>query len=273
MDDDEILVLFASAVWAARAGLRWYIRLLACPSPIPRHAVATRIAAGVWPLALLFALYETLIWGAAREVRTEGDYILLFLSLGAVWISGLSWASGWLGIHPLDDMIERKNVAAAIAVGGTVSGGMIVFAGANLGEGSTIWMTIEPALMATAFALALWGAHHMLSGAADAITLDRDVASAIRFAGMTLGTGLIIGRAAAGDYVSADATARDLFVQGSPAFLLMGLNALIQRWLRPTKELSRPPVFTRGLLPGVVCLGLGTAAVLWPERWSWAVGQ
>ena len=224
---------------------------------------AMRLLIGALPVALLAALAVTLRLGAAREVREHGEYVVLFVALGAAWLIGLSWASGWLGVHVQDDAIERNNAAAAIAASGTLAGGMIVYAGANLGEGDTIWKTIGPALQASALILALWGMHQVLSDATDAITLDRDVASGIRFAGMALGTGLVIARAAAGDYVSALDTARDLFVQGWPALPLVALGVFVQVRLRPTKEQPKPNAVTRGLIPAFVYLALAVVVLLY----------
>jgi uncharacterized membrane protein YjfL (UPF0719 family) len=215
------------------------------------------------PMVLLMALAVTLLKGAAREVREDGQYVVLFVALGASWLIGLAWALGWLGIHVRDDALERNNVAAAVAASGALSGGMIVYGGANLGEGATIWMTIGPALLGTVSILSLWGAHQMLSGATDAIVLDRDLASGIRFAGMTLGTGLVVGRALVGDYVSAFETVRDLLVQSWPALPLVGLSVLIQVKLRPTPSRPKPNAVTRGLLPALAYLGLGGVALVW----------
>jgi hypothetical protein len=144
---------------------------------------------------------------------------------------------------------------------------MIVYACANFGEGDSIWTTIGPALLATILILALWAVHQMLSGATDAITLDRDLASGVRFTGMALGTSLVIGRAVAGDYVSALATVRDLFVQGWPAVPLVLLSVLIQVRLRPTKERPQPNAITRGLIPAFAYLAFGLG-VLGFGSWS-----
>lgn len=259
MDADETSVLLASTLLAVAVGLPWYTRLLRRALVPLKALLGTRLLLGVLPVVLLSALAVTLTMGAAREVQRNGEYLFLFTAVGASWLVGLSWAVGWLGIHMGDDALERNNLAAAIAVSGALTGGMLVYAGANLGEGDTIWTTIGPALLATISILGLWAAHQMLSGATDAITLDRDLASGIRFAGMTLGTGLVIGRAAAGDYLSALATVHDLWAQGWPAVPIAALGVFIQRKLRPTKARPKPNAATLGLLPALVYLALGIA--------------
>lgn len=230
--------------------------------------LAIRLLLGALPVALLIALGVTLVLGAAREVREHGEYVLLFVALGAAWLIGLSWAGGWLGLFARDDAVERNNLAAAIAVAGVLAGGMLVYACANLGEGDTMWTTIGPTFLGTTLILALWAAHQMLSGASDAIAIDRDVASGIRFAGMALSTGLIVGRAIAGDYASAVGTVRDLLLESWPAAPLAALAVVIQTRLRPTVAQPRPNVVTRGLVPALALLALGLGVVFFPRAFA-----
>ena len=268
MDTDEVFVLLASVVLAGAVGIPWYVRLLRRTMTPLSTTLTTRLLVGVSPVVLLAALWITLTFGAAREVREHGEYIFLFVALGAAWLIGLAWATGWLGMHVRDDAIERNNLAAAIATSGALAGGMAVYAFANLGEGDTIWTTIGPALLGTGLAVALWGVHQIVSGATDAIVLDRDVASAIRFAGMALSTGLVIGRAVAGDYVSAGGTLRDLFIQGWPALPLAALSLFIQMRLRPTKEQPKPSARTHGFVPALAYVALGIAVLLCLGSWT-----
>jgi uncharacterized membrane protein YjfL (UPF0719 family) len=268
LEPDEACVLLASVLLAAVVGIPWYAGLFGRPMTLVKGSLATRLLIGALPLALLFALDVTLSMDAAHEVRGNGQEIFLFVALGAAWLIGLAWATSWLGIHMRDDAIERNNVAAAIAASGTLTGGMIVYSCANLGEGDTIWTTIGPAVLATASILALWGLHQMVSGATDAITLDRDVAAGIRFAGMALGTGLVIGRAVAGDYISTTRTVRDLLVQGWPAAPVAALSAFIQVRLRPTKERPKPNALTLGLVPALAYVALGVVVLRCLGPWN-----
>jgi uncharacterized membrane protein YjfL (UPF0719 family) len=221
---------------------------------------------GALPVVLLVFLTWVLHWGAAREVRGNGDYIALFVASGGAWLVGTAQAMTWLGISARDDAIERNNASAAVAFAGALVGVMIVFAFANLGEGETIWTTIGPAALGTLSCLALWGGHQALSRAADTITIDRDIASGLRFAGMAIGTGLILGRSLAGDYESAAGTFRDLWRQGWPSLPLVALAGVMHLALRPTKELPVPSPLTRGLLPAVAYVGLGAVDLLFLGR-------
>jgi uncharacterized membrane protein YjfL (UPF0719 family) len=268
LEADEALVLLASASLAAKVAIPWYARLLRRPIAPAKGILTTRLLIGAVPIALLVGLGVALLMGGAREVREHGEYVLLFIALGAVWLIGLAWAAGWLGMGVRSDAIERNNTAGAIAVSGALAGGMVVYTCANLGEGDTIWTTIGPASLATALTVALWGAHQSLSGATDAITLDRDAASGLRFAGMTLGTGLVIGRAAAGDYASASGTLRDLLVLGWPAVPLALLSVFIQVRFRPTQARPQPNALRYGAVPALAYLALGLVITLCLGHWS-----
>jgi hypothetical protein len=227
-----------------------------------------RLVLGALPAVLMVALAHELQVGAARDVREDEAYIGLFLALGGAWLVLVAWAAALLGVSVRDDAIERNNGASGAASAGALVGGMIVYTFANFGEGETIWTTIGPAALGTLACVALWAGHQILSGASDAIAIDRDLASGLRFAGMAIGTSLIIGRSVAGDYESAAATVRDLWRQGWPSLPLALLASVVQVPLRPTKEHPRPEPFTRGVLPAIAYVGAGVVDVLHLGPWS-----
>jgi hypothetical protein len=273
LDGDEVLVLVGSIYISLRAGFPWYASLTRDASPRRRGSRAMRLLLGLLPVALLAVLAETLHLGAARDVREDADYIGLFLALGAAWLVATAWATALLGVSIRDDAIERNNLSAGLASAGALVGGMVIYAFANLGEGETIWTTIGPAALATGACFALWAGHQIVSGAADAIAIDRDTASGLRFAGMTIGTSIIVGRAVAGDYESAAGTFRDLWRQGWPALPLAMLAAVIHLALRPTKRHPRPGPVTRGLLPAIGYASIGLLDFLYFGPWISAGAQ
>jgi uncharacterized membrane protein YjfL (UPF0719 family) len=227
-----------------------------------------RLVLGVLPAALLVALVVTLQARAAREVRDDLGYILLFLALGAAWLIATAAGTAWIGISIRGDAIERNNRAAGVASAGALVAGMTCYAFANLGEGETIWTTIGPAALATSACLVLWAAHQMTSGAADAISIDRDMASGVRFAGMAIGTSLIVGRAVAGDYESAAGTFRDLWREGWPAVPLVMLAAAVQVGLRPSERRPHLDSIRHGLLPALGYLGVGLLDLIYFGGWA-----
>ncbi len=258
MDPDELLVFVGSLGIAAWAGLRWYWRLANAGPPYSGATRSVRFILGVLPIALLIALDWALQAGAAREVREDTIYAWLFLALGAAWLAVTWKVTAWLGIDVGDDALERNNSAACVATCGALVGSMTIYGFANIGEGPTIWTTIGPAALGGVAAVALMATFQAVSGAADAITIDRDLAGGTRFAGLALGGGLILGRPLAGDYVSTADTLGDFFCQAWPGLPLIGLAAWVEQRLRPTREHPHPSTLRCGLLPslGYVLVGL-----------------
>jgi hypothetical protein len=257
LDPDEVFVLVASVIVALLKGIPWYVCLTFHASLRPKGGRVMRTLLGVLPGMLLVALAVALRAGAAREVREDQRYIVLFVALGAAWLVLTVWATARLGISLRDDALERRNLAAGVASAGALVSSMIIYTFANFGEGETIWTTIGPAFLAASACWAVWAAHQIASGAADAITIDRDTASALRFAGMAIGTSLIFGRAIAGDYESAADTLSDLGRQAWPALPVAILAVVMQLRLRPSPQRPRPDVVTRGLIPALAYVMVG----------------
>lgn len=263
MDDAEFAVTVLSFAVALNAGFRWYERLHYVSRPRAAAAVKMHWLLGAMPLALLVALRFVLHAHAARDVREHGEYLALFTLVGAACLVATVCALAWLGVSAVDDAIERNNVAAGCAVAGALVAGTICYAFANFGEGDTIWTTLGPATLGFVACNLAWALHQALSGAVDAIVIERDVPAGLRFAGMAIGTSLIVGRSLAGDYVSAEATCRDLAHQAWPALPLVALAALAQRAL-PTGQST----FGVGWLPALNYVGLGVLDVVWLGPWS-----
>src|SRR4051812_13339427 len=76
-------------------------------------------------------------------------------------------------------------------------------AGANIGNGPGWWVVIFSAALATGSLLVLWIALADLTPVADAVAIDRDPAAGIRLGGWLAASGLVLGRAVAGDWESA----------------------------------------------------------------------
>lgn len=254
-------------VLAQSVALRWCVRLFSVKSAPRKWALAIRLLLGVCPIGLLLALGVTLCLGAAREVREDLGYVALFVALGAVWLAGIARGMALLGVSANDDALERNNPAAAVAVAGALTGGLLVYGFANLGEGDTIWTTIGPAALASLAHFALFALHQATSGASDAIAIDRDIASGVRFSGMAVGSGLILGRAVAGDYQSAIGTFRDFVRLGWPAVPLVLLAAFVQHRLKPT-AMSRDMLAAGKLVPALAYAAFGVLDLTLRGAWA-----
>jgi hypothetical protein len=261
LDGDEIFALIACGILGARFLLRWYggillVNQLAC-------SYFQRLVLGLAPLGCLILLQFVLTRWSAHEVREGPEYDLLFILGGAAWLGFAVAMAMTLGISARDDAIESRNGAAVAAICGGMTGSMLCYAGANIGEGATIWMTFQPAVLATATWFALWFVLELAARVADAVAIDRDLASGLRLGGCLIATGLILGTAVAGDWHSWGETIHDFTHQAWPAALLTFFAAVLQFLWRPTPVMPSHPVFRRGLLPATIFVCLSILYVLW----------
>jgi len=84
--------------------------------------------------------------------------------------------------------------------------------------------------------------------------------------GFFAGTGLILGRAVAGDWLSASATAVEFVRTGWPAAILCLVAAFLESRLRPSPERPRPSLVAHGIAPLALYLGI---AAFFTARAGW----
>jgi uncharacterized membrane protein YjfL (UPF0719 family) len=260
-DGDEWLFFLAAAASVVGLIATYYLPLLSI-SPINRSSLK-RIALACLPLVALIPTYVVLQRWADPQVVGHRDYTSLFLLGGGMWIFVASRFLEVLGISIRDDAIERDNPAALIAVWGMLSGVGIVYALSNIGTGATIWTTLIPGFVATVALLLLHLLIELTGGAvADAITIDRDVASGLRLGGAVLGCSIILGRAVAGDWTGWSGTWSDLAMRGWPAVLIAIAAGVLQRMLRPTARRPQPGIFQFGVVPATLVVAAGILVVV-----------
>src|SRR5688572_22890913 len=220
MSGDERLALIVSVPVALLLWGRWYF-----------HAAVVRAIGGttssrapvlVAPLLAAVLLFIVLRRFASHDVRDSGTYLAFYLVLGAAWVGVAARLLPWLGVSPRLDALERRNAAAAVVVAGAVVGLTLAFAGGNVGDGPGWWVVVFAAGLATVGLLGGWGLVQSVAGVAESVTVERDVAAGVRLAGLLTAAGLVLGRAAAGDWVSAGATVRDFVRVGWPVVILFG---------------------------------------------------
>ena len=235
---DETLAFFFCGAASAGFLFRWYVPLFTVTrlgTPAPRLMLALA------PPACLAALLPVLVTFGSHELREDHGYIVLFMLGGVLWMGLAALLSSALGISRRQDALERRNRPAAVVLGGALLGVTLTYAGANIGEGATIWMTFGPAVLATLAWAAAWGVYQALTGAADAVAIDRRADSAWRLAGLLVATGLILGRSVAGDFESIDRTLADFARQGWPVVPLLLTAAWLERRARSATVTPTPP--------------------------------
>ncbi len=256
--EDEKFILVLSLALGAVTWFLWYRDLSAGPA-LRRATGARRTLAFALPAALL-VVFAILKSAASFDVRDSVPYLIQYVALGAGWIGLGARTFAWLGLSVRDDVSERGNGAAAIALSGATLGLALCYAGGNIGDGPGWWVVVFASGLATAAFFAAWWLLERLAHVSDWITIDRDPAAGLRFAGFCVAEGLVLGRAAAGHWISAADTLGDLVTIGWPAIVLLGLAVVLEHTLGPSADQPRRSPFACGVLPAAFLIGL---AVTW----------
>jgi uncharacterized membrane protein YjfL (UPF0719 family) len=265
VSEDEIFVLVICLGLAASFWILWFRDVLAVA--LRSSGFRERWLLGVAPFAGGALLFWILRRYAASDVRDSGFYLFFYMAMGAAWVGVAARLLPFFGMGARDDVIERGNRAAALAITGALLGITLCFAGGNIGDGPGWWVVVFCGILSTGALLVFWSFLDRLTGLADAITIDRDRAAGVRAAGFFLAAGLILGRAVAGDWEGAAPAMLDFVRHGWPVAVLLAAAALLERRLRPSPETLDRPVLTHGVLPSLVYLSLGAAAVEMAGSW------
>jgi hypothetical protein len=243
MSDDEVFVLIASSV-ATLFGWRW---LFASLQTIRKPGAPA--SGWLWLVPVLggLAVWVVLETLASFDVRDAPQYQLFYVLLGLAWTS---LTRAWLGLSTRDDVLERGNVAALWLYAGGVLGCAACYAGANVGDGPGWWCVVWAALLGTAGWAGTFHLLHGVTGLADHVTIDRDLASGVRAASFLVASGVMWGRGAAGDWTSAWDTALELRAAW-PVVLLFVKAAWLESRLKPRPDRPVGTLYRDAVLPAL----------------------
>jgi hypothetical protein len=214
---------------------------------------------------ILFAVLET--W-ASHDVVDDPRYLYMYWVMGAAWVGAASFLLfPWLGLHYIHDAVERRNLAAAIGVSGGLIGFTLAFAGGNIGDGPGWWVVLFSSGLATATLTAAWIALSAFADMAEEISVDRDMAAAVRLAGFLVAAGMVCGRGAAGDWVSAEATFHDFWQIAWVVAPLLVITFVFDRLGRPTPETPAPSVAAYGVFPTLLSVVIAGSWLLTAGAW------
>jgi uncharacterized membrane protein YjfL (UPF0719 family) len=260
MSPDEGVVFVVSGFLALAGWWRWYAPLVS----VKRLGAGRdgRMVLAVAPVLSLGALFAVLRTAASFDVQDSPLYLSFYLVMGAGWVALAGQLLPALGLNPRDDVVERGNGAAALAAAGAVLGLTFCFAGGNIGDGPGWWVVVFAAALATAGLGVVWYAFERLARSADLVTIDRDRAAGLRLGALLAASGLMLGRAVAGDWVSAAATVSDFVRVAWPVLPLAVAALLVERVARPTPESPAPPVALYGMPPALLYLAIAVAYVI-----------
>ena len=224
----------------------------------------------IMPFACAAILFLVLRLWADDDVKYATEYLFMYTLMGAAWLGVFLKIATFCGIDPIVDTLEHRNPAVLIPSAALMVALTVAFAGGNMGNGPGWWVVIFSSGIACGSLLLCWLVLECLrdDSPSEKITVDRDITAGVRFAGLLLSCGLIFGRAAAGDWVSADATFIDFICLAWPGFLLTGVF-LVQELVLP-----RPPsdngaeVVTTGILPAGAYLAAALGWLYYVGPWQ-----
>ena len=259
MSPDETIVTIASVVLGPALWFLWLARTTRLRTLRPVRA-ATGPMAGALTVctAMLFLVLKT--W-ASFDVVDDPRYVFMYLVLGLAWLRLTTLLFPFVGLSLRDDVLERGNDAAlATAIGG-LAAITLCYAGANIGSGPGWWVVVFSAALATGTLLLAWVVLGQVSGATESVTIERDPAAGLRLGAFLVASGLVLGRAVAGDWFSAADTVRD-FLAVIPALVAILVAAVVvERMARPTARRPHAPFVPLGVAPAVLYVGIAVAAL------------
>jgi hypothetical protein len=260
MSVGELVLTIMCVVFAFFMWLRWYME----PAGLERLGAPKTgwTALHVTPAVCAVLLFLVLRTLASHDVRDDVRYIGMYLALGAAWVAAASLLLPVVGLSVRDDVHERANPSAAYAIAGALIGVTLAFAGGNIGDGPGWWVVLFSAGLATLALYALWLVLEQFTDVSDHVTIERDPASGLRLGGFLIACGLIVGRAAAGDWVSASATVNDFVRVGVGAVVLLAIAIVMELRGRPSMARPTPAPLQWGVVPAAVYVALAAVYVV-----------
>ena len=214
MDGFELIVFALSGFLTLRFLFKWYHATL-FSWPFGRGK-SKKIVLGLLPVAAFFIIMSTLETWASFDVVDDSFWIFFYIVLGFAWL--------WLGVLAMgaffdlswqDDILSMNNKAALYAFGGGFLGLTVIYAGANIGDGPGWWCVVFAGGRGLVAWIALAWAVNLFTNMFERVTVERDVFAGLRFGAFLLASGIILGRASAGDWTSFSMTVVE-FLDGWP---------------------------------------------------------
>jgi hypothetical protein len=229
-------------------------------SPFKASWGARAILAGNVLLCLSLILV-VLLTVSSQDVRGDPYYVVLYELVAALWLAGALRLFPLLGISVRDDVLERHNPSAFWAMNGALIGVAAAFAGGNVGNGPGSDVVIFCAAISSLSFFLAWLLLEVVGAYwSEAVTVERDPGSGIRFGAVLAATGFGFGSAVTGDWVSATVTLRHLIERSWPILPTFCLALSLERVLR------RSPGAFRGWLAAALYLGIAILCVAVERR-------
>ena len=146
MSPDEIVVTIAAVVFGPGAWVLWFVR--SSGSALPGRGSDGLGVLGATLVACSTLLMFVLVTAASHDVRAVIEYLFMYSVLGLAWLRIAEPLFVYAGVSARDDVVERGNNAATIALSGALVAVMLCFAGGNIGDGPGWWVVVFSAALA-----------------------------------------------------------------------------------------------------------------------------
>ena len=260
MDFSEVIILLGAGFAAVMFFIRWYHFTLGGIQI--KEGAFVRTAFCLMPLLSFTIILYTLISLASFDVVDSGFWIFFYLLIGFAWLyGGLFLMFIFFDLSWVDDALNMNNPAAALAVTGGALGLTLIYAGANIGDGPGWWCVF----LAGGLGVISWVILGVLINAVTdifrRITVGRDIFCGVRAGAYFLASGIIFGRACAGDWTSFSQTAVE-FGDGWPVLLLTAVFILTELLFAATdKQGSQSNKAVKGFISVMLGAAYISAAV------------
>lgn len=204
---------------------------------------------GVARASMLFAAFWfwfVLQTGAASDI--VGFYTLMYALMALAVLLYAGFRFPIVGVYYPADVLERGNLAAGLTLAGFALGTAFAFGGALTGEGPGWWVVV------VFFFLAYWELRGNMTLVArlgsldEEMRLERDVSAGALLGAIGLASGLVSGRAAAGDFHGWGADLPDYARRLWPLLVIALVGALAGAWSRFSERKAQVRLATGGAL-------------------------
>jgi hypothetical protein len=127
-------------------------------------------------------------------------------------------------------------------------------------------VVIFSAGLSTAAFFALWALLEKYTAISETVTINRESGAGLRLGGLLCGMGLIFGRAAAGDWVSTEATVKDFVTVGWVAVPLVVIAVIIEKLMPRNSDDSASGSIIGLFLGGLYIIAPIFYVFVWQEK-------
>lgn len=227
MDGFEF-ILFCLSIFYTFKGLKnWYSSLEHIPFRMDKTTAYSLI---LLPIVAFFMILYTLKVLASFDVINDMIYLIFYILLGFAWtFLGIKLVFCFFDISWIDDVYNSNNKAALYAFIGAFLGLVMIYSGANVGDGPGWWCVIFAGGLGLVSWFLLGRFVNYFTQVFERITIERDINCGFRIGAYLLSSGIILARASAGDWTSFSSTVVE-FLVGWPVLILTVLVIVVERY-------------------------------------------